>query len=289
MMEGGLSTEKLRPVWQSILDVYKPFAEICKRHRLRVWASAGTVLGAVRHKGFIPWDDDFDVMMPRDDYERFLLVFASELPQYLQVVSINNTPGYTLPFVKIQETRREIIHAVEMKIGYELPQGIYVDVYPLDGFIPDKSKLASRFWIYVYKCVRAWYYRESYPNSVKTLAQKAFGCAGSLLLPGVHCARDMEQHLLRIQTSIPFEGAPYCTYYEPFASIPKYFPMSAFRATAIMPFEDIELPIPIDYKAYLTAEYGADYMTPPPPEKRISTHWNVAAVPWKYGSQEKDR
>ena len=83
----------LAPVWKVVLDIYREFAAICQRHSLRHYAAFGTALGAVRHKGFIPWDDDFDVMMPRPDYERLIEIAPSELPAHLQFLSKKTTPG----------------------------------------------------------------------------------------------------------------------------------------------------------------------------------------------------
>ena len=78
--------ENLKPVWSAILEVYDQYALVCNRFGLRHWVAYGTLLGAVRHKGFIPWDDDFDVFMPREDYERFLSIADTELPEYLKIV-----------------------------------------------------------------------------------------------------------------------------------------------------------------------------------------------------------
>ena len=76
------------------LDILKEFLRICKKHHLRYYALGGTLLGAVRHEGFIPWDDDIDVGMPRPDFRRFEKIAEKELPEYLHYCSFKKTEGY---------------------------------------------------------------------------------------------------------------------------------------------------------------------------------------------------
>ena len=76
----------LRPLWDALYEIYEEFAKICDKHGLRYYAFAGTLLGAIRHNGFIPWDDDLDVAMPRPDYEKFIQISKTELPRHLNFV-----------------------------------------------------------------------------------------------------------------------------------------------------------------------------------------------------------
>ena len=71
---------------EELLSIYQAFAAVCEKHGLKYWVAFGTMLGAVRHNGFIPWDDDFDVFMLREDYEKFLTVADKELPEYFKDV-----------------------------------------------------------------------------------------------------------------------------------------------------------------------------------------------------------
>ena len=103
----------LRPIWDTILDVWKECYAICKRHNLRIWVAYGTAIGAMRHKGFIPWDDDFDVMMPRADYNLFMKYAVDELPAYMKWHSIENDPKYTLLFGKVQDERKDVLNKVK--------------------------------------------------------------------------------------------------------------------------------------------------------------------------------
>lgn len=134
----------MRPVWDAILEVYDAFAKVCDKNGLRYYVSDGGALGAVRHGGFIPWDDDLDVSMPREDYEKFIELSKTELPPHLKFVNWKNTPEFTLLFGKVQDSREDKIRAIEEKTGRMLSNGVYIDIFPIDGY-PNDS-LFSR-WV----------------------------------------------------------------------------------------------------------------------------------------------
>ena len=124
----------LRPLWDASLGIYREIAKICERHGLRYYVTDGTALGAVRHKGFIPWDDDFDMSMPRPDYEKFKKIFMAELPPHLKFVDFHNTPEFGLLFGKVQDCRRDKIEALEKVVGFQLSNGLFIDIFPIDGY-----------------------------------------------------------------------------------------------------------------------------------------------------------
>lgn len=276
------TSNPLKPAWDAILEVYKPFAEICARHDLRMWVGYGTAIGTVRHKGFIPWDDDFDVVMPRPDYERFIDEFAKELPAHLKLVTQANTPEFTLPFAKIMDSRRDVVEAVEKTLGRVMPQGVYIDIFPLDGFDAKKSRLASRFWTLVLKFRRAWLCRKLYPKHPHNKYLFSLGFLSGVFTPLVHTKAQFDRYYHRLATQVPFDGSEYCAYYEATYNAPRAFLTRCFEGTVKMPFDDLEVPMPSGYHELLTREYG-DYMTPPPPEKRVSNHQDSLVAQWKYG------
>ena len=108
--------------------------EFCEQHGIRYSLSAGTLLGAVRHKGFIPWDDDIDIMMPRPDYERFRTSYPGFEPQY-SVQSYHNDESYWFNFVKVYDNRTLFIEGAARN-------GVYVDVFPVDGFNDNSEEIA---------------------------------------------------------------------------------------------------------------------------------------------------
>ena len=117
------------------LDLLIKFAGFCEKEKLRYYLAYGTLIGAVRHKGFIPWDDDIDVVMPRPDYTRFLeRVQKCSIDDYIEVLDYHNVR--TFPFIKLIDSRTRL---KEHFLVTEESSGIYIDIFPLDGF-PNSKK-----------------------------------------------------------------------------------------------------------------------------------------------------
>ena len=133
----------LESIWKAELSIYKEFVAVCDRLKLRYYSSSGTVLGAIRHKGFIPWDDDLDVCMPRSDLEQFLQVASSELPEWLRIVSYRNCRCYHNMFAKIVISDKKMVDGICAASGLPAPEGIFIDIFPIDGY--PKSKLGQYF------------------------------------------------------------------------------------------------------------------------------------------------
>jgi lipopolysaccharide cholinephosphotransferase len=120
----------LRRLQLTELEILKEVVRICKENMLQYFLIGGTLLGAVRHRGFIPWDDDIDIAMPRDDYERFLTLCKEQLDSKYYVHSSDTDPSYWLPFAKV---RKHNTVFDEVGVAHRnVPKGIYVDIFPLD-------------------------------------------------------------------------------------------------------------------------------------------------------------
>lgn len=119
---------------QHILQILLSVDGVCREHNIRYYCWAGTMLGAIRHKGFIPWDDDMDICMPRPDYDRLMAHAHEWLPAPYEAVSAETDPLYPGPFGKIQDSSTTLIERAHINyIG-----GLYIDVFPLDG-VPQQS------------------------------------------------------------------------------------------------------------------------------------------------------
>ena len=119
---------------QRILRILMAVDGCCREHGLRYYIWAGTMIGAVRHKGFIPWDDDIDIAMPRPDYELLIAHSRECLPQPYEFVCAENDEDYPLPFGKVQDASTTLIERTHLHyLG-----GIYIDVFPIDG-VPSKG------------------------------------------------------------------------------------------------------------------------------------------------------
>lgn len=277
-----MSENNLKPAWDAILEVYKPYAEICRRHHLRFWAAWGTALGAVRHKGFIPWDDDLDVAMPRKDYDLFINEFSSELPPHLKVITQSNTPEMAYSIAKVQECRQEVVEALERNIGRSMPQGVYIDIFPIDGCDRGRAPLANHFRMFVLRFRRAWLSRKYYPKALKNIVLFVGGFLCGVFTPFVHSKRKFDAYYEKLMKAQPFDGSVQCSFFDPTLTKCRPFPSEAFSGSLEMPFEGITIPVPKGYDTLLTIRYG-DYMTPPPGDNHKSNHQDSFVAPWKYG------
>ena len=122
--------------------MYKDVEAVCLRHGLTVMLADGSVLGAIRHGGFIPWDDDIDLNMPRRDYEEFINTYASELPDHYKVFAPNSVNGPISNFAKVVDLNTEIIGPGEENSS--VCHGISLDIFPLEGIAPNR-KLYNKY------------------------------------------------------------------------------------------------------------------------------------------------
>ena len=139
-------TDKERIALQDhLLKIYSEIEIVCKNNNLTVMLAYGSVLGSVRHSGFIPWDDDIDLFMPRKDYEKFINMYAEELPDYLRVYAPNSKNKAIARFAKVIDTRTKFIEA-DSEDRNDQSQGIFVDIFPLDSMkqAPLRNKI-NRF------------------------------------------------------------------------------------------------------------------------------------------------
>ena len=231
---------------KEILAIYDVFAEICRRHGLRYYMAYGTAIGVVRHRGFI-----LDVAMPRPDYERFFRIAASELPAHLRLITWQKYHDMRYRFGKVQEIRREVVEAAERDSGHPLPQGVYIDVFPIDGY--PETKLGEKVWNLARKVIlrlRPWVVEEFFMDILAKWIP--YGRGG---MTGIFACYFRIRHPVRLDVW----GEP-----------------------VVGEFEGRKVPLPRGYDEWLRQEFG-DYMTPPPVDKRGSTHLWGEDVAWKFG------
>lgn len=253
-----IGIEELRQRQLVLLD---RLVEVCDRLGLRYYLCAGTLLGAVRHQGYIPWDDDIDVMLPRRDYEVLCREFEDD--EALSLRSSRRTPGYVLPFAKVCDERTRL--EVESDIVEDI--GIYVDVFPVDGWLRDRRRRVQRAALgRLLDLMRVKHLsvevrrRSRARNAVLRLAKLAV-----VWLPTAWVAAA----LTRVATWGDLDrcdeaGVIVWGYQES-------VPAAAYGAPRPLVFEGRDLAGPADPETVLSVLYGR-YMELPPPEARVTHH-----------------
>ncbi len=255
----------------ALLGMLTEFDRVCRAHGLRYSLAYGTLLGAARHKGFIPWDDDVDVMMPRPDYEKlYALMKSGEAglsPHFW--ISDDREKGALYPFMKLVDDRFTVKSSSHIEI-----KNLYLDIFPADG-VPDVSPkerkkmfrkelfcnfvismnlwyvFADKWWGYVIRPFFFWFY----------LIWMCYGKKRAI--------RRIRGLLLKF----PFEECEMCdnrAWGQTMDDIPK----SYYDDLIEMEFEGHKFFGFAEYDKFLTIRYG-DYMTPPPPKKRQTHHLKV--------------
>ena len=276
---------RLSPIWDATLDIYKEIVKICDRHNLRHYVTDGTLIGAVRHKGFIPWDDDFDMSMPRPDYEKFIEYAKTELPSHLKFVNWKNTPEFHLMFGKVQDSRKEVIKDLEEKSGLKMSNGIFVDIFPIDGY---PRNVLDRFFVKFmhFTLNQAINFRFSKWGNRSWVGRLLHPISGliALFTPWLRTYKDFQLVSEKMLLKFPYELSEYTGRASICLHVLNRPPLakSAWGEGRIVKFHNTEVRIPFDSKAYLQPIYG-DYMKLPPESARHPTHSYSDYFPWWLG------
>lgn len=274
-----LTQEELTEWKRIITDVLREFHEICRKNGLRYFCCGGTAIGAVRHKGIIPWDDDIDVSMPRPDYDRLIeLCSNSDLGDYV-LVTPYNTEDYPLPFAKLCRKDTTLIEQPHIPCVI----GAFIDIFPLDGTSDDIEEAASlkRKYEKMWHKLEAVSSRSSFVEHVSLLKDKENWGRFATKTLAYFCRSGMRKIILKqlenISRQHPYETANNVIVYGGSYGAKEVMPKSFCTGEDIaMPFEGITAMMPSGYDEYLTRIYG-NYMQWPPKEKQVSHHYHAVA------------
>lgn len=260
-------SEKRKKIWQVQLALIEQLDIVCKKYGLRYFASNGTLLGVVRHEGFVPWDDDVDIVMPREDYEKLIEVGEQEFRAPLFLQSGANDPGYYRNYLRLRNCETTAIPLKDWnRQGHH---GIFIDIFPMDGCSPSKFRRKwQQLWVAFYNALANTYvYYPDFKNYLflrKMLYLLAKGYCNK------HGYKGLVAKVEAIRSRVPFKEAE-VIYMITHGSRWMIFPKEYFAESLRRPFEYIQLPIPGAYEKILVSHYGA-YMELPPKEKRGVHH-----------------
>ena len=250
-----------------LLDMFKWFHEFCMSHGLRYYMIGGTMLGAARHKGFIPWDDDIDVGMPRPDYEKLEQLMKLQGEQrYILETPRTEALDYFYPISKLYDTQTTLVENTRLKIR----RGIFLDIFPLDG-IGDSEEESRRnykavHWKHNLLLTRVTGIREG-RSKLKNAAVRV-----ARLVPG--CILDNKKLLLNLEKQCKKYSFEVCSWAGNLLGAygtKELAPKKYFGKPKLYEFEGQLLFGPQRAEEYLTQIYG-DWRKLPPKEKQVSHH-----------------
>lgn len=247
-----MNSWNLRPMWDALLDVYNDVLAVCEKHKIPFWVIGGTALGAMRHQGFIPWDDDFDIAMLRDDYERFWKVAAKDLPAHLKWTSVETDDQHPFSFGKVRDTRKDFLENLKKRANLNFNQGLYIDVFPIDG------QPQSLWGLWLFKLVKGRLY---------------------WLLRHIGFISEQKKRILytRYLKHIPVRKTDWVGVADADSRRKTrcYWPKKWFVGCVYMPFENVKVPLPNDPEGFIEKHYR-NWKALPPEKNRVPSHQELA-------------
>lgn len=262
-----MESDILRKVQLVQLEMLYEIDRVCRENDIPYFLHCGTFLGAVRHKGFIPWDDDLDVAMFRQDYERFRVIAPEKLKETYCFQDWHTDAQYALPFGKL---RKRNTYYLEAKSAPLAENGFYVDIFPIDPAPAEeaqrerlKRKLLTLFRVKLMKSGFSPWMEENRINWKKRIGYLPYKLASKLV--------SNQWLICRYDAAVAAVPQGELVYEQSALPKPNYFQRSWLQELEMYPFESGSFPGPKDYDSYLTSLYG-DYMTPPPEDARENRH-----------------
>lgn len=271
--DGFTVTKERKEIWAVELDLLAKLDRVCKKHNLKYSLEGGTLLGAVRHKGFIPWDDDIDVIMLRKDYDELCKIACNEFKGYYFFQTEYTDPNSFRRHAQLRNSNTTGILKVEKPFHLPFNQGIFIDIFPLDNIIDDKKKLSDQMKkmrrvfkeFSIYKEYNLCY---SKPKSklktvIKNLVKKLYN--------GPFKRKNNYQYALKKYIEFEKLCAMYNGIFTKNVSLLSFYHgecvlgchnINGWNSLIETRFEFLKFPIISNYDTYLRSLYGDNYMTP---------------------------
>lgn len=261
----------VREIQEESLKILLDVHGFCMKNGIKYSLSGGTLLGAVRHQGFIPWDDDVDIYMLRPEYDRFLATYKSD--EYV-LMSMETDKDYFLPYAHVVDMRRTYM-SYNYYPFYRKPCGLKIDIFPIENVSDKAADYDAQFerclaygkkFLYARKAYWKFSWNKSLRYRLQLLVKKIKTLNGRSVY--YWCRKIDENARQYLPGSTNYLGLV-CL---PLARTKQRFPASDFTHTVLLPFEGHQLCAMNGYEDLLNIAFGPDYMTPPPPEKQKPVH-----------------
>ncbi len=262
-----MTEQELDKLHKISIDMAREFSDFCDEHGLTCYLCGGGCIGAVRHGGMIPWDDDLDFFMPRKDYEKAWRLWVREKKdsRYILEKATRTKVTHDL-FFKLRD--KETTYVYEYQRDVRTVHGVALDVLPLDGYPAKKlDRMKQVFFAYIYSLYCS--------QLIPAKHGKLVGFISRIMLwavPGRRARYRIWRYAEKKMTSYPIEACKGITELcSGVGYMKNYYPKEAFEKAVKVPFDDTVLPIPSGYDIYLSIAFG-DYMKLPPQDKRVPHH-----------------
>ena len=253
------------------LEILKAFIEVCQKNNLTYYLVGGTALGAVRHKGFIPWDDDIDVGMPRKDYDKFITLQKDfKDPYFIQTYQTDD--NYIYNYAKVRNSNTTFIE--NFFVDTRINHGVWIDVFPLDGFSTTytdpkkfKHKVNSTWhqvWMMFPYCLKRKVHLKTFWKDIPLNLI-------ALLFSPLNYNHYRNKHIDKKVTKLNYEDSVQVGNFFGTNPTKEAMPKEIFEEGSHGTFEGIDVVLPKDPDKYLTLLFG-DYMKLPPKEKQVGHH-----------------
>lgn len=246
-------------------EILNAFIDICEKLNLTYYLVCGSALGAIKYQGFIPWDDDIDVALPREDYEKFLAEASKWLPSHLFLQNYRTDPAFPKVFSKIRDSRTTYVETNYE--GLDMNHGVFIDVFALDGY-PSAAREIAEFEKKKKKYIRLTSCSLQPSGSLKSRVLRKV-----LRIFGYH--RRTAEYLDKYEKMIRgyAESEVFCNYGN-FRGVLEKTPKEIYGDGVEASFEGLSVRVPSEYDVYLRKKYG-DYTLDPPVEEQVGHHYYV--------------
>jgi lipopolysaccharide cholinephosphotransferase len=259
MRKGYLVSEKMKKVWNIEIKLLTKLLEVCEKYNLKIWADGGTLIGAVREKGFIPWDDDIDMVMLRSDYDRLLKIAPSEFQEPFFFQNAYTDKFYPRGHSQLRYNGTAAVLPGEVHCTFN--QSIFIDIFVYD-VMPKRGRSFYNAMLKAEKLRKLMLYKALNSISLRHSKSTLVYVYGSIYF-FFHSFQEVFTQFQNCYAKFDEPMSDVCSC--PCFNITQVFSIRRklewYSDTLYMPFEDIMIPVPIGYDEILKNEYG-DYMTP---------------------------